>query len=323
MPLPDCRIGILGPGRIAAAFAEAIPHATGCRLQSVASRDPVRAAAFARQHEAVTAHSSYEALAADPEVDLIYIATPHRFHAEQIRLCLEADKAVLCEKPITTSAAELAPLIALASEKGLFLMEGLWSRCLPAWLQARSWIKEGRIGPARFASADFGFRAAWNPADRLLNPDLAGGALWDVGIYTLAFATWMLGTELQQVHAAVRRGGTGVDEDSALLLRFATGAAAQLTCSIQTATPQAARVEGPNGSITLRHPFWKSNEVYVDDGKADESMVFAEEVPGFTHEIRHVRDCLRQGRSESPLVPLAESLLWQQIIDQALARTTG
>lgn len=320
--LPDAllRWGILGPGRIAAAFVRSLKEVAGCVPAAVASRKYLRAHYFAEEHGVEKVFGDYAEMLADPEVDVVYIATPHVFHAQQIRMCLEAGKHVVCEKPITTSAAELQPLIALARERRLFLMEGLWSRFFPAWHQAKSWMADGRIGMPKLLEASFCFLAPWKPEDRLLNPDLAGGALLDVGIYTLAFATWVLGTEVREVRAVQQIGRTGVDEETAMLLRFESGAIATLTCGIRTAAPQSARVEGVAGRLRFPEPFWKPERVVLSTANAEEEFCYAPNPPGFQPEIAHVRDCLRGGLTESPVIPLAESLLWQEIMDAVRGR---
>ena len=317
MANPNIQWGILGPGNIAANFARSLKNVSGCTLRAVASSQYLRAHGFANEHGAEKVYGAYREMLDDPELDIVYIATPHCFHAEQIRMCLEAGKHVLCEKPITTSAAELEPLMTLAAGRNLFLMEGMWSRFFPSWHVAKEWIQAGKIGEPRMAEASFCFRAPWKPEGRLLNPDLAGGALWDVGIYTLAFSTFALGTDLKDSRAFMHRGETGVDEESALLLRFGKGETATLTCSIRTETPHIARIHGTEGSIQLPAPFWKADRVTLHTGNAVEESYYPYHPPGFQFEIAHVRECLRQGKTESPEVPLAESLLWQRVIDRA------
>lgn len=310
----NVRWGILGPGRIAESFARDVVQVEGCVLRAVASRDVERARAFAERHGAEIAYGDYAEMLADEAVDVVYVATPHAFHAEQIRMCLEAGKPVLCEKPVTISPDDLRPLIALAEEKKLFFMEGLWSRFFPAWRQARRWIDEGRIGTPRHLTASFGFRGPKDPKNRLLNPALGGGALWDVGIYTLAFATSMLGTQVEDTAVQARFGGTGVDEDASMLLRFAGGAVAQLFCSVNTQTRHEATIEGDEGRIVFPPDFWRPESVELITPKATDERCFLDTPPGFQLEIAHVRDALRDRLLQSPVIPLAESLLWQELI---------
>jgi len=312
--LEPVRWGILGPGRIAESFARDLVQVEGCVLRAVASRDAGRARDFAARHGAEAAYGAYGEMLADGAVDIVYVATPHAFHAEQIRMCLEAGKAVLCEKPVTVSPEELRPLIALAEEKKLFFMEGLWSRFFPAWQQARNWIEAGRIGTPRHLTASFGFRGPRDPENRLLNPALGGGALWDVGIYTLAFATTMLGTQVEETAVMARFGETGVDEDASIMIRFAGGAVAQLFCSVSTQTKHGATVEGDGGRIVFPPSFWKPESVELITPESTDERCFLDTPPGFQLEIAHVRDAIRDRLLQSPVVPLAESLLWQEMI---------
>jgi dihydrodiol dehydrogenase / D-xylose 1-dehydrogenase (NADP) len=201
-------------------------------------------------------------------------------------------------------------------------MEGLWSRFFPAWRTMREWIDAGRIGETRMAQASFGFRSGWNPESRLLNPALGGGALWDVGIYTLAFASSVLGTDLRDVRALAQVGETGVDEQVSLLLRFGGGKLANLNCAVRTGTPHEAWVAGTEGRILVDQPFWRPRRIRLErsPGQCEEDLDLAFQESGFQFEATHVRDCLRAGLLESPVVPLAESLLWQGIMDEALAQ---
>jgi dihydrodiol dehydrogenase / D-xylose 1-dehydrogenase (NADP) len=312
------RWGILGPGRIAESFARDLVQVEGCVLRAVASRDAARAAEFASRFGAGKSYGGYAELMADEAVDVVYIATPHAFHAEQIRMCLEAGKAVLCEKPVTVSPEELRPLIALAEEQRCFFMEGLWSRFSPVWQQASRWIVEGRIGTPRHLTASFGFRGPRDPQNRLLNPALGGGAMWDVGIYTLAFATAMLGTGVEAIHTEPRFGKTGVDEDASMMLRFTNGAVAQLFCSVSTQTLHAATVVGEEGRIVIPDKFWNPERVELHTPKGTDERMFLDTPPGFQLEILHVRDAIRDRLLQSPLIPLAESLLWQELIYPAV-----
>ncbi len=185
--------GILGTGRIAGNFAADLALLPDAELVAVGSRSEATAQSFAGRFGAPHAHGSYEALAADPAVEVIYIATPHPLHAENMKLCLRAGKAVLCEKPFTLNAREAEEVIALAREQKLFLMEAMWTRFLPAVVRARELIEQGAIGEVRLLLADFGFRAAFDPHHRLFDPQLGGGALLDLGVYCVSLASMLFG----------------------------------------------------------------------------------------------------------------------------------
>ena len=245
------RWGIVGPGSIAHKFAKALKAVDGAVLTAIASRDLNRAQKFARQYGASHSFGSYGDLAAGDTCDAVYIATPHPCHAAPTRMCLEAGKAVLCEKPFTVNAAELEPLIGLARERGVFLMEAMWTRFLPIMDVVRGWIDAGRIGAPRIVQADFGFRCGWNPEGRALNPDLAGGALLDVGVYTLSFSNWVFGASPTAVSGFATIGETGVDEQMAATMQYPGGELASIISAVRTSTSHMATIFGTDGRIQV------------------------------------------------------------------------
>ncbi len=209
--------GILATGRIAHKMAHDLKTIPDAQLVAVGSRSKEKADAFAAEHKVPRAWGSYAAAARDPEVEVVYIATPNDFHAENIRICLEAGKSVLCEKPFTLNAKQAEPLIDLAQAKGVFLMEAMWSRFIPAHRKLHELSWTGALGEIRMVQADFGFRADFDPADRLFNPERGGGALLDLGVYPLALAVRLLGIP-DRVTGFAQLTATGVDEQSGILL---------------------------------------------------------------------------------------------------------
>jgi predicted dehydrogenase len=307
--------GILGCGKIAHKFAKGLSTLKDARLLAVGSRSQEKAAEFAAEHKAERACGSYEALAADPEIDIIYVATPHPWHAANTRLCLENDKAVLCEKPFTVNAAESASLIAFAREKKLFLMEAMWMRFFPVMEGLRQWISEGRIGEVRMLKADFGFRAEWNEESRLFNPDLAGGALLDIGIYPLSLAYMVFGSAPEALTGLADIGTTGVDEQSAYILRFEGGKLAVLSSAVRTKLPHEALILGTEGSVRIPD-FWHGTEAWLESGgRKPKRYRFPITSNGYQYEARAAMDSLRAGQTEHPLMPLDESLAIMQTMD--------
>lgn len=217
--------GILSTGWIAHQFATDLAHASNGTAYAVGSRTQASADEFAKNHGIPVAHATYEDLVSDPEVDAIYIGTPHPFHKDNVLLALRAGKAVLCEKPFTVNSSELEEIVAYAREQKLFLMEAMWSRYIPANVKVREWLSSGRIGDVRLVKADLGFRSDWNPEGRLLNPALGGGALLDVGIYPISFASMVFGPHPETISSTVHIGDTGVDEHFSLLLSYGDGKA--------------------------------------------------------------------------------------------------
>jgi predicted dehydrogenase len=313
------RWGILGTGRIAADFATGLQALPDAELAAVGSRSAESAAAFADRFGAARRHPSYAALAEDPEVDIVYVATPHPLHHENARTCLEAGKAVLCEKPFTLNAAEARDLVRLAHERGLFLMEAMWTRFLPAVVEVRRLLAAGAIGEARFLTADFGFRKAFDPRHRLFDPALGGGALLDVGVYLASLSSMVFGPPAE-TRSLSQLGSTGVDERAALLFGYGGGRFAQLTAAIATGTPQEATVVGDGGWIRLHPLWWKATSfTLAAAGREPETVVAPYEGNGYTHEAAEAMRCLRAGLPESPGMPLAETVEIIETLDRVRA----
>lgn len=313
------RWGILGTGSIAKQFARGLTSVDDARLVAVGSRAAETADAFGDEFDVAHRHATYEALVADDEVDAIYVSTPHPFHKDNSILCLTHGKAVLCEKPFTVNATEAAALIDVARQEKVFLMEAMWTRYLPAVVRLRELLAEGAIGQVRVVQADFGFRTGVNPAGRLFNLALGGGALLDVGIYSLSFAAMILGADPTQVVSTADIGETGVDEQSAFLLRYEGGELAVLSCAVRTSTAVEVKIFGTDGSISVGSPFFKTESLTIKRG-SDETR---EEYPlvgnGYNYEAMEVGNCLREGRKESAIMPLDETLALMQTLDKIRA----
>ncbi|WNS41347.1 Gfo/Idh/MocA family oxidoreductase [Paenibacillus sp. MMS20-IR301] len=313
--------GILSTGWIAHQFATDLAHASNGTAYAVGSRSQESADEFAKNHGIPVAYATYEDLVNDPEVDAIYIGTPHPFHKENALLALRAGKAVLCEKPFTVNSAELEEIVAYAREKKLFLMEAMWSRYLPANVKVREWLAADRIGEVRLVKADLGFRADWNPEGRLLNPALGGGALLDVGIYPVSFASMVFGPHPEAVYSTVHIGETGVDEHFSLLLSYGEGKSASLNGGVRINMLQEAYVYGTEGYIvvkgTLVNP--KSAELYIG-GELVETFKDDRTSVGYAFEAEEVGRCLQEGLTESPVMTLDESVALMKLLDGVRAQ---
>jgi len=308
------RWGIMSTGNIAHAFASALQHTPGAELVAVGSRNMATAEAFAEQYKIPNRHDSYASLANDPNVDIIYIGTPHIFHYENMRLCLEAGKAVLCEKAFTINAQEAQTIIDLAREKNLFLMEALWTRFTPAMRKIQDIIHEGVIGEIRTVTADFGINRPFDPDHRLYNPDLGGGALLDIGIYPLMFALTLLG-EPSTIVSTAQFSELGMDTQMGLLLNYDNGKIASLTATLQSATPCVATINGSAGRIEVAANFWMTQEftVITEQGEDVHDMPF--EFNGYEYEAAEAMRCLSEGLTESPVMPHADTLLIMRTMD--------
>lgn len=316
--MPECTgWAIIGPGHIAKRFAGSLSRSPRARLAAVASRDPARAAAFAAAHGAPDAVICGDAAAAAalPGVDAVYIATPHPMHRAAALAAIAAGKAVLCEKPMTLNAAHTAELVAAARARGSFLMEAMWTRCLPAVQQVRRWLADGRIGTPRVLTGGFGFVCPPGRV-RLVEPELGGGALLDVGVYPIAYAMMVFGGPPSAVAGAAALAATGVDEQAAISLSFPGGGVASLHCASTVLTDKTGRIHGSAGTISSA-PFWRAASARLEplDGAPED---FAEEPPGdgFDHQLAEVQRCLDAGLGESPAMPLADSLALARVCDE-------
>ncbi len=314
------RWGILGTGQIARQFATALRDAPGAVLSAVGSRSNDAAHAFAKEFNAPRHYGDYRSLAADRQVDVIYIATPHTLHAENARLCLQAGKPVLCEKPFTVNLRQARDVIALARQKNLFLMEAMWSRFLPAIQEAKRLLEQGEIGTPRQLQADFGFATDVGPEHRLRSKRLGGGALLDLGVYPLSLAAYFLGA-ISEVQAQAALGDTGVDEQTAFSLRHHGGGLSSCICSINAQSPMTLTISGSAGHIRLHAPFFMSQALTVTRTDGTTRTVQHPYLGnGYTHEAIEVGRCLRQGLTESPLMPLDETLALMACLDTMRAQ---
>ena len=303
------RWGILGTGAIAHKFADALKAVPDAELSAVGSRAQRTADVFGDEFDVPRRHESYQSLAEDPEVDAIYVSSPHPMHCENTLLCLNAGKPVLCEKPFALNALEVESMVQCARQRGLFLMEAMWTRFLPAIAQVRQWLADGAIGEVRNMTADFGFRAGFNPEGRLLNPALGGGALLDIGVYIVSLASMVYGEQPERIAALADIGTTGVDEQTTMAFRYDSGAMAALSCAVRTDTPRAVSILGTRGNIRIPAPFYDAYAVTLNvDGEEPVTVEPARVENGFKYEIEEAGRCLREGRLESAILPLDETL---------------
>ncbi|MDN3919260.1 Gfo/Idh/MocA family protein [Roseateles violae] len=316
----EFRWGLIGPGAIAHQFAEVVQRLPGSRLALVHGRDAGRAGAFAARWSVADRPPPRVArelseLLADPDIDAIYIATPHAQHGAAIRACLEAGKPVLCEKPLVPTLAEAEALVALARQRQVFLMEALWTRFLPAYAVAGRWLREQAIGPLRGIQSSFCFPAPYEAESRLFNPALAGGALLDLGVYNLNLTRWVLQQAWGDCPAPTSidaRGllaPTGVDQRVNAMLTFEGGLSSQFICAFDSAADNALTVFGERGTITLPRWFSQASEAVLQRRGGEPQRVAAPlRINGFEGEIEEAQQCIAAGRLESAVMPHAETL---------------
>jgi dihydrodiol dehydrogenase / D-xylose 1-dehydrogenase (NADP) len=318
------RWGIIGPGAIAHRLARAVSGLKGeAEMLAVASASGgmERANDFGDEHEIPRRYNSYRALVNDADVDAVYVSTPHTGHKDACLLAIEAGKAVLCEKPFTVNAVQACEIIAAARRRNVFVMEAMWSRFLPAIRRVREWVETGAIGAVRAVHASFGFRADLETRSRLTDPELAGGALLDVGCYPLHLACMVLGADPVSIDSVVRlHSKWGIDEHSLVLLGYGDGAAAVIGSSIGTQMRNDAVIEGSTGMIELPRDWFNAEQVTLcRDGHRE---TFEQPHPGgngFHYQVEHVCACLREQRTESEILPLDESRAIMELMDRLRA----
>lgn len=313
-----CRFGILGAGNIANYFCNGVKLTEGAEVAAVASKDEARAKAFALRNGIPDAYGSYDELLRREDIDAVYIATTHNFHLELIRLALNAGKHVLCEKAMVLTEADAREAFALAREKGKFLMEAMWSRFLPQYRQARRWIEEGRIGAVQSAACSIGFRANQDPEGRILNPRLAGGALYDIGVYAIEPLTYLLGEPVEEVLSAWRpHAVTGVDERVTAILRFPS-CDAVIQATISANPKEYYYITGDKGFIEIPFVTFGDTVRLFDENRNLLEEVIEPWENGFVYEIREVIRCVREGRLYSETMPPEATIECARIFDKIL-----
>jgi predicted dehydrogenase len=307
--------GILGPGTIAKRFANGLAAAPNAVKYAVGSRDAGRARAFADEYGFEKAYGSYAELAADPEVDVIYVATPHPQHEDAVILCLNNKKAVLCEKPFAANAFQAAKMIECAEKNGVFLMEAMWTRYLPTICKVRSLIADGAIGKVLHINADFAFRTDVNPEGRLFNPEAAGGSLLDVGVYNVSFCSMIYGKQPDRVQSHLEIGATGVDESAAVIFNYEGGQSASIFSAIRVSTAHDAVIYGEEGFIKLPS-YWHGDTIILNNKDGAREIKLPFESTGFQYEAAEAMSCLEKGLLESPIMPLKETLSVLKTLDK-------
>lgn len=315
------RWGVLSTGKIAHTFAKALQATVGAELYAVSSRSKEKAAAFAEEYGFEKYYGSTEEMLADENVQAVYIASPMSCHYGDAVKCLNAGKHVLCEKTVTLCTKQLEELLSLAKEKKLFFMEAMWMKTLPHYLQAKKWAEEGRIGRIKMIKSDFLNLCEGDPEDRLFRNDLGGGALLDLGVYNLSFSMAFLGNEPEEISAlAVMKND--VDYNDCVTLKY-KDAFASMAFGFDCRSENTAVIVGEKGVIQFGNWFFCSEYVslYDNNNRLIETKHFPHPRTGYEYEIREVCRCLREGLSESPLVPHSDTLAVMKVIDRIKIQT--
>jgi predicted dehydrogenase len=313
----EIRWGVVGPGRIAEKVVQDFAVVDGARPVAVASRSLERAESYAARHGLERAYGSYAEIVADPDVDVLYLATPHSQHHAVALAALRAGKALLVEKAFTATTAGATEVIDLARKTGVFTMEAMWTRFVPAVVAVRELIADGAIGEVRSMQADLGVAREYDAADRLFDLALGGGALLDLGVYVVSFAQMLLGTP-DRVVAAGSLFPSGADAEAAMLLDYGDGRSATLMTSLRNALPGQARIFGTTGWIDVLPRFHHPETFVLHRAGADPETITRRPLgAGYAHELIEVTEGVRAGRSESAVMPLADTLAVQTLLGQA------
>jgi len=312
------RWGVLSTGRIAHSFAKDLPFGDGGTVVAVGSRSMASADAFGDEFGVPRRYASYEDLVRDDEVDVIYVATPHPMHFDNAMLALEHGKPVLVEKAFTMTAQEARDLVAAARSKQLFLMEAMWTRFLPHVVKLRELIDEGALGEIVTVEADHGQWFAHDPAFRLFAPELGGGALLDLGVYPVSFASMLLGAP-ERLTALVDPAFSGVDGQASMLFGYANGAQAVLTCTSSARSATRACVTGTSARIEIDGSFYSPSSFTLITREGEtQRFDFSTEGRGLHYQAQEVAKCLGEGKLESTTMPLDESVAIMETMERVL-----
>ncbi|NGY59331.1 Gfo/Idh/MocA family oxidoreductase [Lentzea sp. NEAU-D13] len=303
--------GVIATGGIAQTVTADMLKVEGVTVLAVSSRDVTRAQAFAERFGIERAYGDYRELLADPEVEVVYVATPHGQHHEVTLAALDAGKHVLCEKAFALTVAQAEEMIAKAEEKNLFLMEAMWTRFNPLIRKVHEAIRNGEIGEVRSLRATFGFALGFDPDHRLWAKEAGGGALLDLGVYPVALAHMLLGVP-QEIRAWGGKASSDVDSDAGLLLGYPGGVHALLSCSLVANIGCTADIVGTSGRIDLAEPMFNATKATIN------GVEHTIEDEGYTHQIRAVEECIAAGLTESPSITWQNTLEVMRTLEEAL-----
>jgi predicted dehydrogenase len=308
--------GVIGPGHIANTFAKAIASSKKGKILAVASRSEERAIDFANTHQIEKIYADYGQMLADPDIDIIYIATPHNFHYQQAKMCLEAGKHVLVEKPCTVNAKQMQKLADLALSKNLLLQEALWSRFMPCLSQLRQLLNEGIIGDIQYIQSEIGFAFQKQKNSRLFKAELAGGSLLDLGIYSITVSQFFLQEHPDKVEAMGQLTDLNVDGHVFANMHYASGRYAQFTCSMLSQTSNTMRIVGTEGHVNLPACFWDTDSaaIYRDD-KLIQSIDIPHPINGFEYQIEESMKCIEQNMQCSDVMSHRDSIGVLSVMD--------
>lgn len=290
--------GIIGPGGIAHQFAAALANSVQGKLYAVASRDITRSQAFADRYRAPVVFGDYDSLIADENIDVIYIATPHSHHFPYARACLQAGKHVLMEKPLTVNAQQTKQLVTLSEQNNCVFQEAMWSRFMPCFTQVKEWIDQQQIGDIQYITSQIGFAFSHLQNHRLTSPDLAGGALLDLGIYSVSISQFLLEEYPTSIQAMAKLDDVGIDHNTMVNMTYPSGVISQFTCTMAAQCSNVMTIHGKEGYILIPGYFWNGNQAQLyQQEKLVETIDFPHPVNGFEYQIESTMESINLGRS--------------------------
>ncbi len=308
-------IAILGAGHIATKMAATLQRMKDVNCYAIAARDLARAEAFAKEWNFKQAYGSYEELASDPQVDLVYIATPHSHHYEQARLCLLNGKAVLCEKAFTANARQAEELLRLSKERNVFITEAIWTRYMPFSTTIRELVSGGAIGHPHMLTANLGYPIA--DKERIANPELCGGALLDLGVYPINFARMVFGTDIEDIQSHCVKNDKGVDMQESIFFRYADGKIAALQATALCANDRQGIISGDKGYLVVdnvNNP--QQAAIYNPDHQMVKMYDCPPQISGYEYEVQACLNALRKGTIECTEMPHKETLVVMRLLDK-------
>ncbi|MDE5696105.1 MAG: Gfo/Idh/MocA family oxidoreductase [Lachnospiraceae bacterium] len=313
------RIGIMGTGKIAGVMAGTIKKMKNVKCHGVASRSEERAQEFANEYGIKVAYTSYEEMMLDDKIDLIYIATPHSEHYANMKLCIESGKNVLCEKAFTANARQAEEILTLAKERGVFVAEAMWVRYMPMLTTIRGILNSGIIGEPNMLTANLGYLVS--DKKRLTDPALAGGALLDLGVYTLNFAAMMFGREIEKTDSSCVLADTGVDASESITITYKDGRMAVLNCTMNGLSDRRGVIYGPKGYIVIENiNNFASVTVYDTSYKAVKSVKAPKQITGYEYEVYSCMEAIEKGEKECWEMPHDEILRIMRQMDELRAQ---
>ena len=308
------RIAIMGAGNIAGVMAKTIKKMKHVKCYAIASRDLGRAKEFAKKYGVKKAYGSYEEMVQDPKIDLVYIATPHSEHYQNMKLCIECGKAVLCEKAFTANAEQAEEIFQLAKEKGVFVTEAIWTRYMPFLSTIRGIVSSGMIGTPSMLTCNLGYHLVHVP--RLMQPELAGGALLDVGVYTLNFAAMLFGADITRVTSSCTMTPTGVDASNSVTITYRDGRMAVLNSTMLGMSDRRGIIYGTNGYVEIENiNNFESITVYDNSRKVIKSVKAPKQISGYEYEVISSLNAIDRGQLECWEMPHAETVRIMRMMD--------